>query len=80
MGGKIFKAALGSGRDGAGARYKPVSDSGAAMPNDCTYHVDQHIAEPYLESYRKKGFFAAGNTLILRSPEGEWVKVDPDDH
>lgn len=55
-------------------------DSGAAMPKGCTYHVDQHIAEPYLESYRNKGFFAAGNTLIMRSPEGEWVKVDPDDY
>lgn len=55
-------------------------DSGAAMPKGCTYHVDQHIAEPYLESYRNKGFFAAGNTLIMRSPEGEWVKVDTDDY
>lgn len=57
----------------------PATNPYNFMPKDCTYYVDQHIAEPYLESYKKNGFFAAGNALIMRSPEDEWVRVNPDD-
>lgn len=56
----------------------PLTNPKGTMPKNCTYHVNQPIPKPCIETFKKKGFFDAGNTLIMRDHDNEWVKVNPD--